>query len=205
MSSTEYLGPTYVGPGAQYTYSTTRNVGTSWSVGAFLSIDSSDLAPVAAQLGIFASFTETTTVGDVSGSTQTCGEEGANGTFTCTMDIAPKCWKLRGTCEARYESDDLGRVPWAASFPQVEEGDEQAIYTANVCVCPNCPGADEEAAPGKCNVRGDLLGCSHLSVMRLLIRRPNTQNTSATWTARHATPRAKVDHDTLACDACEGS
>lgn len=116
-------------------------------MGGFLSIDTSDLATVAASAGFFASFAETTTMGDTVGTAQVCGEEGATGNWTCGMDIAPKCWQMTGSCEASFSEQSLGRLPWASIAPQQEEGDDQGVYTANICVCPNCEGADEDGVP----------------------------------------------------------
>lgn len=113
----EFLGPTYIGAGATYTYSTTRTVGQTWSVGGFLTLNTSDLAPVAASTGVFASFAETTTVEDTSGTSLVCGEEGATGSWTCSMDIAPKCWQMTETCQASYGDNDLGRLPWSTIAP----------------------------------------------------------------------------------------
>lgn len=79
----EWLAPTYIGAGATYTYSTTRTVGTTWSVGGFLVLDTSDLAPVSVPVGFFSSFANTTTSGDTSGITSMCGDEGAKGNWTC--------------------------------------------------------------------------------------------------------------------------
>jgi len=86
----------------------TKNVGTTWSVGAFLSIDTSDLAPVPVQLGFFSSFAETTTTGSSTGISDTCGADDAEGSFTCGLHIRPQCFAMSGYCD----TDQTGRVPW---------------------------------------------------------------------------------------------
>lgn len=109
----EYLAPSYIGPGATYTYTTTRNIGTTWTTGGFLSIDTSDLWPVSVQAGFFSSFAETTTTGDTSGLTSDCGNS-TEGSFTCGMHVVPRCWQMSGT----RETEDLGTVVSAKGSPR---------------------------------------------------------------------------------------
>lgn len=77
-------------------------------MGAFLQIDSSDLAPVAVTAGSFSSFSETTTTGSSTGVSDTCGAEDSTGGFTCGLHIRPQCVAMTGYCDTR----DTGRVPW---------------------------------------------------------------------------------------------
>lgn len=77
-------------------------------MGGFLSIDTSDLAPVSVQAGFFSSFAETTTTGSINGFSKTCGEEGGDGNFTCAAFISPKCVTMTGYCE----TDQTGKAPW---------------------------------------------------------------------------------------------
>ena len=83
-------------------------MGETWSVGSFLSIDSSDLAPVSVSAGFFSSFAKTTTTGSTTGFGQTCGGDNAVGNFTCAALISPKCYKMKGTCE----TETVGKTPW---------------------------------------------------------------------------------------------
>ncbi|KAK3680950.1 hypothetical protein LTR37_021006 [Vermiconidia calcicola] len=139
----EYLAPSYIGPGATYLYSTTRTITETWTVGGFVIIDTSDLFVVSVQAGFFSSFSNATTTGDISGISTTCGDESAEGTFTCGMHVVPSCWQMAGYCEV----EGLGRTPWANVAPRLTAQDGQSVYTAGICTCQNCPGADEEGAP----------------------------------------------------------
>ena len=105
----EYLGPTYIGSGATYTYSTTRTIGTTWTVGGFLGFNVGDLSGPLGLFGASFSFSETTTTGDISGISADCGEvngsNGLPGNWTCGMDIAPKCIHMTGTCATGERSN----------------------------------------------------------------------------------------------------
>ena len=72
-----------------------QSIGTTWSVGGFLSIDTSDLAPVSVQMGFFFSFAETQTFGSSTGVSVTCGSSDAKGDFTCGLLISPACVRIR--------------------------------------------------------------------------------------------------------------
>lgn len=102
----EYLGPAYVGAGADYVYDTTRTVGTSWSYGGFLGINVGDLSGPLGVAGFSFSFTETTSTGTTAGSSEQCGDgissNGFRGNWTCGMDVMPSCiskfpWLLFGS------------------------------------------------------------------------------------------------------------
>lgn len=88
--------------------SQSRTITETWTVGGFLSIDTSDLAPVSVQAGFFSSFSKATTVGTNTGISQTCGDEGSTGNFTCGMHIKPQCFAMAGYCD----TVETGRVPW---------------------------------------------------------------------------------------------
>ncbi|KAK5165693.1 uncharacterized protein LTR77_008616 [Saxophila tyrrhenica] len=142
----DYLGAGYIGVGATYIYSSTRQVGTTWTVGGFLSIDTSDLAPVSVQADFFASFAETTTIGSSTGVGDTCGSEDAEGDYTCGLHIRPQCYAMTGYCD----TEATGRVPWANVVPQTSS-DGVGVFTSEICICENCPGFDDtidlETAP----------------------------------------------------------
>jgi hypothetical protein len=81
-----------------YTYSTTRSIGTTWTIGGFLGINLGDLTQPLGSAGFSATFSETTTVGSTAGSTEQCGEsQGSNG--------MPGNW----TCGERHEYTLLSR------------------------------------------------------------------------------------------------
>ncbi|KAK5170893.1 uncharacterized protein LTR77_004037 [Saxophila tyrrhenica] len=71
-----------------------------------------------------------------------CGDEDAEGDWTCGMHIKPQCFAMTGYCDTA----DLGRVPWANVVPQ-SAGDGVGVFTSEICTCQNCPGADQEGAP----------------------------------------------------------
>ncbi|KAK5169796.1 uncharacterized protein LTR77_005774 [Saxophila tyrrhenica] len=147
----EYLAPTYIGAGATYTYSTTRTISYAWSVGGFLGINIGDLSGPVGVAGFSATFTETTTVGTISGTSDQCGsyigQNGQPGNWTCALDIKPKCWQMTGTCEADFGDLGSGTAPWAVSAPQIEPGDGQSVWVPNLCVCYDCEGWAEGGAP----------------------------------------------------------
>jgi len=144
VSCGDYLGAGFVEPSAIYTYSTQQSIGTTWSVGGFLSIDTSDLAPISVQVGFFYSFAETQTFGSSTGVSVTCGSSDAKGDFTCGLLISPACLAMKGTCE----TEDTGTVPWAVVTPKLSSTG-QPQFGSEICTCDNCPDATNSAAPEK--------------------------------------------------------
>ncbi|KAK3704011.1 hypothetical protein LTR37_014114 [Vermiconidia calcicola] len=69
----EYMAANYPFPGQQGTFSTTRTVGTTWSVGGFVGLNIGSLAGPLAFAGFSASYSETVTTGNTVGVTDTCG------------------------------------------------------------------------------------------------------------------------------------
>ncbi|KAK5163345.1 uncharacterized protein LTR77_010718 [Saxophila tyrrhenica] len=143
----EYLGPNTIGPGAQYTYSTTRTIGTTWTVGFDLGIDSSELATVAGSAGFSASFSKTTLVGDSSGVSQSCGSTDATGNFTCDLIVAPGCYHMTGTCMTEISSTYSILVPFDTTQPQADAEDGQGVWSSQICTCQNCCDWANAAAP----------------------------------------------------------
>ena len=69
---------------ASFTYSTSKFVTSTWSVGFDLGIDSSDLAKASGNAGFSFSYSQGTTTGSTEGISQICGPlTGAQGLFSC--------------------------------------------------------------------------------------------------------------------------
>lgn len=93
MACDTYLAANTVGVNASYTYSSAKYITSTWSVGFDLGIDSGDLASASASAGFSFSYSQGTTTGSSTGISQTCGPlTGAQGLFSCGMEIQPGCY-----------------------------------------------------------------------------------------------------------------
>ncbi|KAK3710743.1 hypothetical protein LTR37_010162 [Vermiconidia calcicola] len=139
-----YLGPNTIPAGDTYT---SRSIGTTWTVGGALGIDSSDLAAVAVQATFFATFAKTTTTGDISGTSAMCGGEDAEGDFTCDLQVAPGCYRMTGTCLTSLSQLYNIRTAFDTTQPQAKADDGQGVWSSQICTCHNCCDWANPTAP----------------------------------------------------------
>lgn len=119
-------------------------------IGGFVPFNIGPIGKAVASAAPQFSYTDTTTSGYTTGVSAQCGEPDSGGTWTCGLEIQPKCLITVGSCHAKTQFSDLGIQPFTASLPQTQSigGSDQSVFGEFLCLCPNCPGTTEAGAPG---------------------------------------------------------